>query len=64
MLKSIATGEYRAELAKSDMIAEGGPVDTPVSDEQLAENSPEDVPAGETEPTSADASGETEAKSE
>ena len=59
-LKSIATGEYRAEQAKADMVSEGGPVDTPLSDEQPAEN----ATADETEAAPADASGETEAKSE
>lgn len=37
VLKSIATGEYRAEQAKSDMIEEGGPVESPASEEQAAE---------------------------
>jgi trigger factor len=47
MLKTIATGEYRAEQAKSDMVAEGGPVEpaeepssepvSPLSQEESAE---------------------------
>lgn len=39
-LKSIATGEYRVEQAKSDMIEEGGPVESPASDEQTPEAEP------------------------
>ena len=35
ILKSIATGEFRAEMAKSDMISEGGPVE-PVETEDNA----------------------------
>jgi trigger factor len=50
VLKTIATGEYRAEMAKSDMISEGGPVESsetesaPAADEAEAtseENSAE-----------------------
>lgn len=43
MLKSIATGEYRAEAAKSDMISEGGPVDTPQPEASTSET--ESAPA-------------------
>lgn len=57
-LKSIAIGEYRAEQAQADMISEGGPVETP----ETEENASEDVPAAETEPTTAE--NETETKSE
>jgi len=57
-LKSIATGEYRAEEAKSEMISEGGPVEPVESDENAADN----VPAGETE--SAPAENEAESKPE
>jgi trigger factor len=42
VLKSIATGEYRAEQAKSDMISEGGPDASPASEEQSA--TPEPAP--------------------
>ena len=60
-LKSIATGEYRAEEAKADMISEGGPVEAaeePVSEEQpdemeslAAESAPEtSVDEAETKP--------------
>lgn len=56
VLKSIATGEYRAEQAKADMIAEGGPVPSP------EEIPVEDVSSTETEP--APTENEAEAKSE
>lgn len=45
VLKAIATGEYRTELAKADMVSEGGPATTP--EEAIAEA--ESAPA-ETEP--------------
>jgi trigger factor len=54
MLKSIATGEYRAEEAKADMIAEGGPV------EPIAESANEPATA----PTQEPASGEEPAEAE
>ncbi len=55
VLKSIATGEYRAELAKSDMISEGGPVESPESQGTASET--ESAPtADEAEATSEDAS--------
>lgn len=56
VLKSIATGEYRAEQAKADMIAEGGPVPSP------EEIPVEDISSTETEP--APTENEAEAKSE
>ncbi|HJS20744.1 MAG TPA: trigger factor [Anaerolineales bacterium] len=37
VLKSIATGEYRMEQAKSDMISEGGPVEPAEGEEMPAE---------------------------
>jgi trigger factor len=37
VLKTIATGKYREEMAKADMISEGGPVDSP----EVEENAPE-----------------------
>ena len=37
VLKSIATGEYRAEMAKSEMISEGGPVESPEGQETASE---------------------------
>jgi FKBP-type peptidyl-prolyl cis-trans isomerase (trigger factor) len=43
VLKSIATGEYRAEEAKEDMIAEGGPVPPEEGDPNLT--APEPAPA-------------------
>ena len=43
VLKSIATGEYRVETAKSDMISEGGPVEAVETDEDATET--ESVPA-------------------
>ena len=57
VLKSIAIGEYRAEAAKSDMIAEGGPVEAPEESQ-----TPEQVPPADAEP--APAENEAEAKSE
>jgi hypothetical protein len=50
VLKSIATGEYRAEQATADMIAEGGPVQTP------EETPVENVPPTETESAPAETS--------
>ncbi len=47
MLKSIANGEYRAEQAKADMIAEGGPVVEPAA--AAEESVPDTSSAGETE---------------
>ncbi len=58
VLKSIATGEYRAEMAKSDMVSEGGPVESPESEEPASDS----VPTSETE--SAPAGNESESKSE
>ena len=34
VLKSIAMGEYRAEMAKSDMVSEGGPVESPENEQE------------------------------
>lgn len=56
VLKSIATGEYRAQAAKSDMASEGGPV-------QSAEESPVEE-AASTETESVPAENEAETKSE
>ena len=60
VLKSIATGEYRTEQAKADMISEGGPVQSPESEGQAEE--PEAAPA-ETS-TEVNPESESEAKSE
>jgi trigger factor len=63
VLKSIATGEYRAEMAKADMISEGGPV--PPSDNAEAAPEMESTPAAdEAEVPSEENSPETESKSE
>ena len=37
VLKSIAMGEYRAEMAKSDMVSEGGPVESPENEQEAAQ---------------------------
>jgi trigger factor len=37
VLKSIATGEYRADMAKADMISEGGPVESTEMEENVPE---------------------------
>jgi trigger factor len=60
VLKSIATGEYRAEEAKADMISEGGPVESPEGEANAseAESAPTEA-LSETSPEN-----ETEAKSE
>ena len=50
VLKSIATGEYRAEQAQSDMVSEGAPVQSP------EETPVEDVSAAETESAPAETS--------
>jgi hypothetical protein len=53
VLKSIATGEYRTELAKADMVSEGGPVEPVEVTETAAET--ESAPAeASTETTPAD----------
>jgi trigger factor len=58
VLKSIATGEYRTEQAKSDMISEGGPVQSP-------EETPVDNGSStETESTPAEASSRHDAGNE
>ena len=69
VLKSIAIGEYRAEMAKADMISEGGPAESP--DSQETESETESAPADEAEVTSEENSAEaqenpaeTESKSE
>lgn len=59
VLKSIATGEYRAEEAKSDMISEGGPIE---SVEEATGEHVSEANAEETE--SAPAQDEPETKSE
>lgn len=65
MLKAIATGEYKpSELAKSEMISEGGPVEPVESEVATAES---DTPASEEkvdESEAGPAENETEAKSE
>jgi trigger factor len=37
VLKAIATGEYRTEMAKSDMVSEGGPVESPENEQAATE---------------------------
>jgi hypothetical protein len=61
VLKSIATGEYKpSEIAKSDMISEGGPV-APVEAEEDAAETEATSSEAPTESTSAE---ETETKPE
>jgi trigger factor len=43
VLKSIATGHYRAEMAKADMISEGGPVEPVENGENASETEPAPV---------------------